>query len=388
MNRLCPICFSSDREDLYVQSFDTEGIFLMKGYNVVVCGKCGLAFANNIPSQKSFDRYYKIMSKYEFNYKDGIVSDDYIKHFSGIVNFISPFLKDKEAKILDIGCATGGLLSVFKLKGYKNLMGIDPSPSCVSAVGKLYGINASINNITNFDSNEKFDLIILSAVLEHLVDFKNSFKKIRSLLKNEGLLFISVPDVERFDLFVTAPFQQFSVEHINYFSVCSLGNLLSTFSFKEIKTKRNDSKLNQIIDPDIFSLSRKMKKNVFPFRKDEVSQLNIDNYIKKCFICDIGVRKKIGEKICSNKKIIVWGVGTHTQRLIGAGILSLSNILYFVDSNQRYFGKKIDGKVVKSPNEIREDNPILISSYSYQEEIENKIRGLSLSNKVIKIYEK
>ena len=386
-NRFCPICSYSEKSILYKQNFNNKVISLIKDYDVVVCESCGFVYADNVPSQSDFNNYYAVMSKYEFNYKDGIPSNDYIRHFKKIVNFLIPHINNNNAKILDIGCSTGGLLSIFKLNGYPNLSGIDPSPSCVRTAKELYNIEATVNNISNFNTNEKFDLIILSAVLEHLVDFNNSMQKIYSLLKDQGLLFIEIPDAERFDLYISAPFQQFSIEHINYFSQYSIRNLLSKFSFKIIEIQQNENKLNLIIDPDIFILSKKTEENNFKIIRDDVCELSIRNYINKCFKIDSEIKKIIQEKLLNKNKIIVWGVGTHTQRLIGSG-LELSKILFFVDSNIRYIGKKLNGIEIKSPSDIQEEKiPILISSYSYQQEIAYQIKEiLKLSNEIIKIY--
>ena len=387
MNRFCPICSCSEKTHLYKQNFNNKDISLMENYDVVVCKNCGFVYADNIPSQADFNNYYAVMSKYEFNYRGRIVSNDYIDHYTKIVNFLIPHINDNNARILDIGCSTGCLLSIFKLNGYSNLLGIDPSPSCVRTTKELYNIEATVNNISNFNTNEKFDLIILSAVLEHLVDLSNSMRKIWSLLKDQGLLFIEVPDSERFDLYISAPFQQFSTEHINYFSQYSIRNLLSKFSFKIIETQQDEAKLSLIIDPDIFVLSRKTDENNFKIIRDDISELHIRNYITQSSKIDLKIKKIIQEKLLNKNKIIVWGVGTHTQRLINSG-LDLSKILFFVDSNIRYIGKKLNGIEIKSPNDIREERiPILISTYSYQQEIVHQIKEvLKLNNEIIKIY--
>lgn len=386
MNRICPICSFSEKTHLYKQNFNNNVISLIESYDVVVCKNCGFVYADNIPSQFDFNNYYETMSKYEFNYKDGIASSDYISYYKKIVNFLIPHINNTNARILDIGCSTGGLLSIFKLNGYSNLSGIDPSPSCVRVVQELYNIEATINNISNFDTSEKFDVIILSAVFEHLVDFSDSMQKIRALLKDWGLLFIEVPDAERFSLYITAPFQQFSTEHINYFSQYSLRNLLSKFSFRVIETQQSDNKLNMTTDPDIFSLSQKTYKNTFKIIRDDISESSIRNYITQCSANDLGIKKIIQEKLSNKSKIIVWGAGTHTQRLIGSG-LDISKILFFVDSNTRYTGKKLSGIVVKQPTDIKEDVPILISTYSYKEEIIHQIREvLKLNNEIITLY--
>lgn len=46
--------------------------------------------------------------------------------FSKSFNKIKCFIKNKNISILDIGCANGGLLEVFKLNGYSDLSGLDP----------------------------------------------------------------------------------------------------------------------------------------------------------------------------------------------------------------------------------------------------------------------
>jgi SAM-dependent methyltransferase len=387
LNRDCPICFCSEKTVLYKQNFNSKVISLMQNYDVVVCDNCGFTYADNIPSQSDFNNYYATMSKYEFNYKDGFISNDYIEYFTKVADFIIPHVKDKSARILDIGCSTGGLLSVLKNKGYSNLVGIDPSPQCARITRDINGIEATANTISNFEPSGKFDLISLSAVLEHLVDFGNSMRKIWSLLKDQGLLFLEVPDVERFSLYITSPFQQFSIEHINYFSKYSIKNLLSRFSFKTIEVHQSKHKLSQTTEVDIFCLSQKINEHSYEIIRDDFSESSIRDYIVQSDRDDLELKQVIGEKLWKKNKVIVWGVGTHTLRLIGSGLDS-SKILYFVDSNTRYLGKKINGIEIKSPSDIKEQKiPILISTHSYQEEITYQIRKvLKLSNEIITLY--
>ena len=384
--RVCPVCSSPQKIFLYKQDFNNVTISLMGSYDVVTCVDCGFVYADQIPSQDEFNDYYEMMSKYEYGHKAGVVSPDHMDYFIKVIDFIAPYLSDENARILDIGCSTGTLLSLFKAKGYANLLGVDPSLACVESTKKLHGIDATVNNISNFIIDEKFDVIILSAVLEHVVDLQSSMLKIWTLLKNQGWLFIAVPDAERFDLHISAPFQQFSIEHINYFSRYSIENLLSKFSFKIIDLQQRETRLGRTIEPDIFILSRKENKEKFTITKDGTSCLKIRNYITKCLKVEEKVKKIIREKLAHKDKIIVWGVGTHTLRLLGLGLES-AGILYFVDSNIRYVGKKLNGIEIKSPGDIESDTPILISTYSYQEEIIRQIRAeLKLNNEIITIY--
>ncbi|MBU4300074.1 class I SAM-dependent methyltransferase [archaeon] len=385
--RVCPICKCSEKTHLYKQNFNNDVISPITGYDVVVCKKCGFAYADNIPQQNKFNDYYALQSKWEFNYRKGVVSNEYINHFTKIFNFLNPHLKNHNARIVDIGCSTGGLLSIFKTNGYSNLLGLDPSPSCAKTTMELYNIKAIANNIFDFKTDEKFDLITLSAVLEHLVDLDNSMQKIKSLLKEDGLLFLEIPDAERFEQHIIPPFQHFSTEHINYFSKESIRNLLAMHSFKILELQQTENRTNRSIDPDIFVLSKNTNAEKFKLIHEDVSEIHLRNYITKSNKYDLETKKSIHDKLLNKDKIIVWGVGTHTQRLLSSG-LDLSKIVYFVDSNAKYSDKKLKGIEIKTPGDIREEDiPILISSYSYQEEIAHQIKEvLKLNNEIIKLY--
>ena len=191
---------------------------------------------------------------------------------------------------------------------------------------------------------------------------------------------------KRFSSYITAPFQQFSIEHINYFSKYSVKNLLTKFLFKEIGVRQDENKLSSVIDPYLSVLSQKTNDKNSGIIKDDISGPGINDYVRKCLDVDIKMKKTLQDKLLNKNKIIVWGVGTHTQRLIGSG-LDISRVLYFVDSNVRYLGKRLKGIEIKSPRDIREDNPILISTCSCQKEIAYQIeKVLKLDNEVIKIY--
>jgi len=388
IKRSCPICNSLNRELMYHQNFHNNEITIMKSYDVFFCKKCGFTYAGNLPKQQFFDKYYAELSKYEFNYKNGVANKQYIEYYSKVFNFIDPHITSRNIKILDIGCSTGGLLSVFKQRGFKEITGIDPSESCAASAKYHYGLDVVATDISKFEVSYKFDLIILSAVLEHLVEFDAILPKINKMLNDDGLLFVEVPDVERFNEFVnqSASFQQFSTEHINYFSKRSLNSLMQRYGFDSIAISQNQNKINAITDPDIFSLLKKTPISSFA-EYENISSKKLYQYIAISEKIDIQLKEKLEDKLKDISKIIVWGAGTLTLRLLDT-VIDSSKILFFVDSNERYHGKKVNELEIKSPLEISSYNePILISSCSYQKEIVNQIKDdLKLKNFVITIY--
>ena len=107
---------------------------------------------------------------------------------------------NKDDSILDIGCANGGQLKILKESGFTNLAGVDPSEVCVSNV-QTFGIRsfqAHIFEDSFIEWDAKFDLIILSHVLEHICDLDRAIQIIKDKLNvNEFYILKSqmLPDI-------------------------------------------------------------------------------------------------------------------------------------------------------------------------------------------------
>ena len=109
--------------------------------------------------------------------------------------------ENKDAKILDIGCGFGFVLSSLKELGYNNIHGIDISDEAVSTC-KSHGLDVTkIEDLTTFLSSNtiRYDLVILTHVIEHidkdkilqlLSDIKNK------LLSDKGNLYLTTPNAQ------------------------------------------------------------------------------------------------------------------------------------------------------------------------------------------------
>lgn len=94
--------------------------------------------------------------------------------------------------VLDIGCGDGAFLSVFD---DKRTVGVEPSNRARElCVVKGLEIAPSITDV-----NATFDVITLWHVLEHLPNLKEDLKATKSLLSEEGRLFIAVPNCKSWD---------------------------------------------------------------------------------------------------------------------------------------------------------------------------------------------
>lgn len=375
MKRNCEICGSKKSYFLHKQEFVLENNSLFS-YNVVACQKCGFTFASNLPSPKKLEQYYKKNTKYAYQHDYGIIPEYaknlHLRSFKMMDSYFKKHIKnfDKSAlKILDIGSATGYLLNIFKKKGYKNLLGIDPNPECSMVSKKLYDIKVLSLTLSEYKTKEKFDLVILGSVIEHLSELENNFLKAVNLMKEDGIMFICVPDGNNFGKILREPFLEFSLEHINYFTRNSLKNLLSRYMMKNIEF--DSFAVDQYGGYALNSLWKK-NNHKSEFILDKVGKRKIISYIKKSSKKLESINKKIKKLVKSKEEIVIWGLGSLTSRLLATTELKKANIKFFVDSNINQQGKTINKLPVKSPEVLKKQKiTVLVSTYIYGKEIKN-----------------
>ena len=384
MKRNCPICNGENKSVLYKQRFERiKGVTFLSEYDVVTCDNCGAGFADNIPEQKVFSKYYKNFSKYEKKYiepiQNFIPSKTYVKFFDFVRQYIN-----KSAYVVDIGCGSGDLLRVFKDNGFSNIKGIDPSQECVDYIQFAHGISGEKSDIENLSAEYKYDCIILSTVLEHIANLHSTINKIWKLLNDNGIVCIVVPDGSKFSNDDDAPFQQFSTEHINYFSNISLKNLMNKYGFSEVISKGNKVVEKNIKWIGLNAIYRKVNNVECKIENDYKTKIDLIKYINKSEKNDKKINKIFLSLAKTKEPIIIWGIGTFTLHSLASSQLKNCNIVALVDSSTKF--KNIDSSYkILSLDELKKyDCKILIGSLQYQEEIKRQIKEeLGLKNELI-----
>lgn len=394
MERNCEICGSSEKKQLYHQTFilPTKNYF-HSGYLVSVCNKCNFAFADEIPDQEYIDNYYRKMSKKTSLIKRNIKFDKKIhlsfldKQYKISLNNILKYVK-KTDRILDIGCYTGGLLYLLKNKGFKKIEGLDNSEYAAKIGYENHGVKINVGSVFDNLALGKFDFIILTHVLEHIKNLDLFVRRLYGLLKEGGLVYIESPDAhnffmpddndERFSNDQKEPLLQFSVEHINYFTKISLANLMLNRGFNKLLL------VSQLSHVAIISSVWK-KNNLI---KDNLIVKSLRTYVKDSKNKLKKAQSVINHLSKEKKPIYVWGAGLHTQKLLALTNLKKINIKAFIDIDPYYYGGKLIKKSIISPKEIINDKklPILISSKTFQGEIKEQIKKMQLKNIVIELY--
>jgi SAM-dependent methyltransferase len=383
------VCGGSQRKLLFRQSFEQfAGGSLMDGYDVAICSDCGAAFADDIPPQSAYDAYYRDLSKYEGAAPAGTEPPVVEQRFRDLAELVARFIPSANSRVLEIGCASGGLLKALHDLGFHQLQGCDPSPGCVRSTRELYGIPAFACTVFTVPSPpEPYDFLVLTGVMEHIPDVDGAIRGFRRLLAPGGRVYLEVPDASRYQARLDAPFQEFSVEHINFFSKTSLVNLMCTRGFRALEAGHVIRPLHEVTCPCTWGVFE-VGDSPAGATRDTETEASLQAYIEGCAYEDARIRSAIHKSLLPGERMIVWGVGTHTLRLIATDGLDLDRICLFVDSNPKYHQLKLRGVPIVGPQDLTGRlEPILISSRSAQQEIHNQIRGrLGLTNPLILLY--
>lgn len=389
--RPCSICNHTKGHILHTQNFSLpENSALPASYDVVECENCGHCFADTSASQKDYDLYYNQMSKYEDKEtaSGGGLDEIDRARLNLAAEIIEKNCPDKSASILDIGCANGGLMQCLKDKGYKNLTGIDITRICVENVKKA-GFNAHFGGIFNLEElgDNKYDVVILSHVLEHVYDLQKTAENLKKLLNPNGLIYIEVPDASRYPNYYVVPFYYFDCEHINHFDINALKNLFEDADFKCTTFNEREIKVSATTPyPAVSAVFKKEKQVESPKIKKSKNVINsIIKYI------EISKEKsdfsEINKLIETKSPVLIWGAGMYTLRLLENSPLKNCNILCFMDKDFKKQGNTINQIFIKNPLEVLEkdkNSAIIVASAIYGKEIENEIR-ISDGNSVRKV---
>jgi SAM-dependent methyltransferase len=97
------------------------------------------------------------------------------------------------SKLLDVGCGRGDLGEALVRRGW-HVAGVEPSPDAC-AYARRRGVQASTGTLetVSFDA-ETFDAVVMRHSLEHVPDPIGDLERVRSVLRPDGLLAISVPN--------------------------------------------------------------------------------------------------------------------------------------------------------------------------------------------------
>lgn len=140
----------------------------------------------------------KDSNEYENYFSSRNINFDFYKN-QPLSPYILKIIKSENPKnILDFGCGYGQTLSEISKIGEYKLIGYDIEPDAITHA-KNSGLDIIDGNLTRLtDIKWKFDLIIMSHVLEHMPksEIISTLNHIKNLLSKNGKLLVVVPNAQ------------------------------------------------------------------------------------------------------------------------------------------------------------------------------------------------
>lgn len=180
LNKECYLCKGNDIEIIHNKTRDNKNI------NVLRCKNCGLVFLSSFNhSSNEFYENSGMQSNSNIDFKEwqkNTFNDDSRRY---------SFLRDKltNKNILDFGCGNGGFLELVNKISNKSA-GVE-----LDKKSRDYLNNKNIRTVKDISQfDEKFDIITMFHVIEHLDDPLFFLNNIKPYLKEKGELIIETPN--------------------------------------------------------------------------------------------------------------------------------------------------------------------------------------------------
>lgn len=358
--RPCPVCRSARATSLHRQRYALfDDSDLPVDTTIVACDDCGMVYAASDAKAEDYRRHYARHSKYDTAAQvsgSGETPAD-ARRLDDLVGFLVknvPSLAAHGTAILDIGAGRGGLLAAFLGHGHDRIVGIDPSPGCVEAM-RAHGIAAEVGELEQSAwpiDPRHFDLVVLSHVLEHVFDVADAFERVVQRVAAGGSIYLEVPDAARYTVERFPPFYFFDPEHINHFDAPMLGRLASRHGWEVT------APWSRVLD--VGAGQRYPAVGVVLQRSNGAASIThtsavsaIRRYVEASTVAAASSvdAAKLEALIAGQTPVVVWGAGSHAQRLLAQTGLARCAIACLIDSDPGKQGRSLDGHHVVAPDD-------------------------------------
>jgi len=336
-------------------------------YKVGYCKNCSFIFNLNPLNAESLNKYY------ERNFMLRSLDTDDIeqKVFHDTCEMISDHVNLKQENILEIGTSTGKFLTYlrenFNSKTFFDELNLE-------ALSLLSNQNHRSNK--DLPKDEKYKLIIMRHVLEHIVEPIDYLSNLRMDIEDDGYVFIEVPDFT----FLDNKNDTLLFEHVNYFSHATLTQVLDRsgyiiishqFSITDNYTTCSDRVLRVLARKKSKKLSEGIPQALERHENFRVKKINdiISNLIKH-----------VGD----NGKIGFYGAGWWTERTVQKINIDKKMIVGIFDKDEKKQNTVYHEIPILNPTEIIKLKPdIIFILTSFEPQIKKDLEKIGYDGKII-----
>ena len=243
----CNQC-GSDRSRSVARGTDREFATTTDSFTVVKCTECGLLYLNPRPDVSELDTIYP--ASYQcYNIRaddDGIDRRSWVtrlRHRLYSRRFRHPLrhLADRRTiDLLDVGCGDGWQLDLYRLAGKNRIRtsGVEIKAD-VCEVARRKGHRVYCGRFEDVHLTERYDLVNLSQVIEHVADPRAFVERIHGVLRPGGILVLETPNTDTWDWkwFQSSAWGAYHIpRHWTFFNPGALGQIVEPVGFRLLGT--------------------------------------------------------------------------------------------------------------------------------------------------------
>jgi len=192
--RPCPACEASALAEAGV----------LNQWRLVRCPRCGLVYTARLPGLDELRKIYNDVYEPGKLYKMHLDQLEQLKRGEGVNQgfyrrkvFLNRFRPKPGDRLLEIGCGIGGFLVAAKHRGWVP-EGVDISETALNASATVHGIPVHQGTLEELDlPRGVYAAAVCWEVLEHLPSPSSFLRRVRELLRPDGIFACSVPNAGR-----------------------------------------------------------------------------------------------------------------------------------------------------------------------------------------------
>ncbi len=222
--KICKICgeitetISNRNLQLLVpDTYPLSGDIILK-----VCQSCQFVFNESSSTEDDYKTYYGNFNKHHARSgKHKELDHVYFERICGIIS----------------GNLDGSLIGC-------NALDFGSGSLLFGEIAKSFGATTVTNyDIGGTEPSNVYDAAVATHVFEHILDPLAALRNLTDLVKEDGLVLIAVPDLERYGELYYGPYSNFDLEHINHFSVYSLSRMFELSGLEVILVEQGERRV-------------------------------------------------------------------------------------------------------------------------------------------------
>jgi 2-polyprenyl-3-methyl-5-hydroxy-6-metoxy-1,4-benzoquinol methylase len=231
----CPVC-RNNMAFYFSAACDYRKPKQVQSYDVYQCGACyqlDTYYTHNNPSQNkethSFGDKVRMHLAWRFDQGVTLTPQEALSR-----------IQSTQPTICEIGCGKGHKLTQFAGRGF-TVFGVEPDPSARNLAKETHTniFEGTAEDLPQEITSQRFDVVLMSHVLEHCLDINRAIKNAHGILKDDGVLIVETPNnaCVAFKAYQAAwPFSDIP-RHLNFFTPDTLKNTLKNNDFDVQETK-------------------------------------------------------------------------------------------------------------------------------------------------------